>query len=325
MKKIVFIIPYFGKFPKSFQVFLDSCRYNQEVNWLIFTDDTSEYRYPSNVQVVPMTFEHLLDRIKSKFDFSVLLPRPYKLCDYKPTYGYLFEEYIQQYDYWGHCDIDMVFGDIKKFITEEILNNYKKIFYLGHCTLFENTPENNRMFMKSIEGRERYKEVLLSDENQSFDEEFKYSINNIYEQYHEKVLYEDFSANIYTKSSNFKVTKWDFKQGRYTIEKKKKVLYIWRKGTLMQYTFDNSKCMEKEYLYIHLQSRKMRCDRYKQGCLSFKIIPNSYETLNVGEVEEKKLDKIKRKHFNLHYFRIRSKNLFIKAKKYFLSNKVERK
>lgn len=324
MKSIVFIIPYFGKFPSGFQVFLDSCRNNEKVDWLIFTDNNSEYIFPKNVHVISTTFKELQDRIKSKFDFSPSIYKPYKLCDYKPIYGYLFEEYIQQYDYWGHCDVDMVFGDIRKFVTEEILNEYKKIFFLGHCTIFKNTPDNNRMFLQKIEGRERYKEILLSTENQSFDEEFKCSINNIYNLYKQKVFYEDYSANIFTKSSDFKITKWDFSQGNYLVEKKKKVLYIWKNGALIQYVFKNKKYTKREYLYIHLQSRKMKCDKYIQGCNIFKIIPNSYESLSIEDFKEEKLYKVKRKHFNMHYFKLRSKNLLIKAKK-ILDTRIKRK
>ena len=46
---------------------------------------------------------------------------PYKLCDYKPVYGLIFDEDLQDYDFWGHCDVDLIFGDIRKFI-----NLYKK-------------------------------------------------------------------------------------------------------------------------------------------------------------------------------------------------------
>ena len=51
MKKVAYVIPYFGKFPKGFDLFLMSCRNNPTIDWLIFTDDHTSYEYPSNVKV----------------------------------------------------------------------------------------------------------------------------------------------------------------------------------------------------------------------------------------------------------------------------------
>ena len=148
MKKIIFIIPYFGKFKNYFQLFLNSCKYNDTVNWLIFTDDYTEFQYPNNVKVVYTTFEKIRNQIQSKFDFKICLEKPYKLCDYKVTYGYVFSEYIKQYDFWGYCDIDLIWGNIRKFYTDNLLNNNDKIGFYGHCTIYRNNEEINKMFMK---------------------------------------------------------------------------------------------------------------------------------------------------------------------------------
>ena len=39
MTTILYIVPYFGKFPRLFPVWLHSCANNPTVNWLILTDD----------------------------------------------------------------------------------------------------------------------------------------------------------------------------------------------------------------------------------------------------------------------------------------------
>ena len=51
MKSICYVVPYFGKFPVSFPLWLVSCGANPTVDWLIFTDDTTPYDYPQNVKV----------------------------------------------------------------------------------------------------------------------------------------------------------------------------------------------------------------------------------------------------------------------------------
>lgn len=56
MKSIVYIVLYFGKFPSIFPLWLNSCRNNPTIDWLIFTDDHSCFNYPQNVRVEYTTF-----------------------------------------------------------------------------------------------------------------------------------------------------------------------------------------------------------------------------------------------------------------------------
>ena len=44
--KIAIIVPYFGKMPNYFQLFLNSCASNKKFDWLIFSDDKAKYDYP---------------------------------------------------------------------------------------------------------------------------------------------------------------------------------------------------------------------------------------------------------------------------------------
>lgn len=208
MKKAVFIIPYFGKFNNYFNLFLNSCKYNPEYVWMIFTDDKTEYSYPENVIVYYMTFEEMHDLIQSKFDFEISLKYPYKLCDYRPAYGYIFDSYIIEYPFWGHCDTDLIWGQIENFIKEEDYQLYDKIGILGHMTLYRNQKEICHAFMQQVEGGLNYKTVYAVPENHSFDEEFSGGINNILESLHYMIREKEYEANIYTKSSNFKLTKF---------------------------------------------------------------------------------------------------------------------
>src|SRR5699024_8951933 len=125
----------------------------------IYTDDVTEYNYPKNVHRIVMNFDECKRIIQSHFDFSIALKSPKKLCDYKCAYGYVFQDYLTDYDWWGHCDLDQVFGDLGTFITDERLNTVDKIYSIGHLTLYRNTEANNQIFMSEIEGRAWYKEV----------------------------------------------------------------------------------------------------------------------------------------------------------------------
>lgn len=310
MKKVAFIIPYFGKFNNYFQLFLNSCKENNEYDWIIFTDDKYEYQYPDNVKVHYMQFDELKNIVKEKFDgINIVLNRAYKLCDYKPMYGYLFEEYLQSYKYWGFCDTDVIFGNINNFIDLDNLENYDKIGFLGHFTLFKNNKENNRLFMKNG----FYKKVLESNASFKFDEEFHNSINNIYLEENKKIFYDEYYANIYVKSSNFKNTFYDFKTNEYITDKNNKSFFVWDKGNLTKYIIHGNNNVErKDFMYIHLQKRKMKVLNTNYD--TYKIIPNSFENLE-KDFTNNNFNKIKTKNFNLHYFSIRSKNLKDKIKK----------
>lgn len=311
MKKGIFIIPYFGNFNNYFQLFLNSCAANEDFDWLIITDDERNFDYPKNVIVKYCTFEKLRKKIQEKFDFIIALNRPYKLCDFKAAYGYIFFDEIKKYKMWGHCDTDLIFGDLSKFITDDDIDKYEKIGILGHCTLYRNTKEINELFMSLLDNKYRYKEVYTTNNNCSFDEEFNASINNIFEEYKKHIRYTEYEANIYTKSSNFKLVKMNDNHKNYSVEKLKKAFFTWDNGRLVRWVKENGQIKSKEYMYLHLQSRPMKI-RVSNEKKIVKIIPNSFDDLEVNNITLTSFEKVRRKYFNMHYFKLRGKNLYKK-------------
>lgn len=168
MKKIALIIPYFGKFKDWFQLFLISCKNNPSIDWIIFTDDRTDYNYPRNVMVNYTTFKSIKEKIQENFDFTICLDTPYKLCDYKPVYGEVFSEELKGYDFWGYCDIDLIFGNIRKFLTEELLNQYPKLFTRGHLSLYKNDSLVNS-FYRNVDNSLLHK-VFTHSQPYAFDE-----------------------------------------------------------------------------------------------------------------------------------------------------------
>lgn len=316
-KHAAFIIPYFGTFNNYFQLFLNSCEKNPSCDWIIFTDDKRKFRYPDNVIVHYVTFSEIKSLFRSKFSFDISLDKPYKLCDYRPTYGYIFSEYLDGYPYWGECDTDLIFGDIDQFLLPKMQEQYDKIGIFGHCTLYRNVNEINTLFLKKLNGKSRFQEVAQEYWNHSFDEEFKGSINNIFEQEQKKICYTEYQANIYTKSSDFRLTTMNEDRVTYRHEPAKKAFFTWERGKLYRYgisTRGDKEIAKKEYLYLHMQSRPMKVRIGEQEEV-YKIIPNSFDPLETYPITKESFFTIRIKHFNLHYFRLRSKNLWIKTKK----------
>ena len=283
MKKCCFIIPYFGRFPKSFMVFLKTCAYNQDFDWLIFTDDRTDYNYPSNFTVNYTTYEDLRILVDNKMGFKVSMDNPYKLCDLKPAYGYIFEEYISDYLFWGHCDIDTIIGNLNLFITDQLLSLYDKLFCLGHMTLYRNTNENNRIFMRDLHGKQLYKEVYTTPNSCWFDEEWydENNINQIFITQGKRVLNEDQSINFDVHKRKFMRVKYVGKmEGANTHGYKtygdENAMYIWEKGNIDKIVIKNGEIIRKPVMYMHFQHRKMIIERNVMMSDSFAIIPNGF-------------------------------------------------
>lgn len=170
-KKIALLYPYYGKFPWYFKFFIESCKYNPSVDFIIFTDIKIVQELPKNVIVIKYSFLELKKLIIEKVGFSVSLTSPYKLCDFKPAYGVIFSEFITDYDFWGHGDIDLIFGNIRMFMTDEVLDNFDVIsvrdeYVTGFFTLFRNNESINKLYKESKD----YKFVFQNEKNFVFDE-----------------------------------------------------------------------------------------------------------------------------------------------------------
>lgn len=170
MKKIMLIVPYFGKWPFWFKFFLLSCRSNTTVNWLLISDNPAPIDLPDNVVYKKISAKEYADFVREKLNVDFSLQRPYKLCDLKPMYGYLHQEELIDYDFWGFCDIDVIFGDIRYFLTEKVLDNEVISCHAtrisGHFSLFRNTPKLRNAF-RNVEDWEA---VLSDKKNHQFDE-----------------------------------------------------------------------------------------------------------------------------------------------------------
>jgi hypothetical protein len=171
--KIALVLVYFGSWPAWFPAFLLSCKYNRTIDWIIFTDCDAPGCRADNVVFVPFSMDKFSRLATDKLGFPVKHTNPYKLCDFKPTYGLVFEDYLADYDFWGHCDLDVVWGDIRKFITDGILAGHDVVSarmekMCGHFSLYKNTQHTNRIFTL----HRQYIEALTLPETVSFDEDF---------------------------------------------------------------------------------------------------------------------------------------------------------
>lgn len=172
MTSILIIHPYFGKFPNMFPFWLESCKLNTSIDFLIVTDQHITMVAP-NIHIWNTTLSEIKKRIEKITGISVWLEKPYKLCDFRPLFGKIFETYTSKYEFWGYCDCDLIFGNIRYFLTEKILTNYDYILGWGHFHIqrtidpkFEKVWKTARSLWDNI----NWENVFQSKRNEWFDE-----------------------------------------------------------------------------------------------------------------------------------------------------------
>ena len=331
--KVTFLIPYFGKLPNYFDLFLKSCEYNgKEYQWIVFTDDKTVRRWPENVCCVEMTFAELKAKIQEKFDFEIRITEPHKLCDYKPAYGYIFEEYLKNTDYWGHCDIDTILGNLDLFLSDLLNRGYDKLFCLGHMEIYKNSYDNNRVFMLPLDEEYLYKESFSTNKTTVFDESGSgKNVNDIFKYYNKLIYSKDLSMNCNIVSTRLvKVTYYE-ETDSFITEERKDALYIWNKGNLYRLYRDpeTNSIIQEDFLYIHLQLRKMKVNNHILEKDNFKILENQFalienpdilNNVKVG-ITTKEFNTIKRHALSLRFLKLQVKWKINKIKKLCKGNK----
>lgn len=246
------ICVYYGKWPSTMSSWLASCAWNPEIDFLLVSDISTEgLCIPSNVKIFPLSFRQVVTRIA---DFVCLrysaasrekivhaLNKPYKLCDYKPLYGTIFAQEVREYDFWGWCDLDLIFGRISKFIPQDALK-YVKIFPCGHLSFVVNNEEGNNLYAHTKDfGLRSLKEVAETEKACYYDEFLGVDIvalRKYGERYYNSICFDDLEWGI-----------WKFK----LIQEKEKAVISYSFGPAGLY---RNECIERAY--VHFQKRAMR-------------------------------------------------------------------
>lgn len=286
MKRICFIVCYYGKLPEYFKVWLASCEKNETIDFMVFTDDKYDEKLPSNVSIIQMSFKEIKKRFQAIFDLDICLNSPYKLCDYKPAYGEGFYDYIKDYDYWGYCDIDLIWGNIRKFLTDTVLDMNQRILTRGHCSIFRNDKTTNTLYRCLIDpGCQNYRDVYTTDENRSFDEwseHLGWGISEIFrrngiKQYDEKIYLDpDFTKyHLNFQTSNLK------DKGQYIVS--------YEEGSIFAVYNCKGVLHKSEYMYFHFQKRlpNILTENYERFLF---VPPNDMITISI-ELDTRMVDR----------------------------------
>ena len=251
MKSIVIIFPYFGTLPPQYHMWRASALYNPSIDFMFFTD--TDVQPADNIIVHKMSFVDFRQLVQKVFDFQIVLDRPYKLCEYKQAYGYILQEYIKNYDFWGFGDLDLVYGDIRAFLTEDVL---KKKFLLGwgHLTLLHNDNDTNSYFMKQENNYQSYKDAFTTTKITYFDEFRHRGCSDKWRDCRNEDCwlewpFDNISFPKHSYHFNSMTRGW------------KQVIFEHIDNKLYMIRFNHGLLEKKEYLYAHFQHRGFMKDR----------------------------------------------------------------
>jgi|14BtaG_2_1085337.scaffolds.fasta_scaffold02539_6 hypothetical protein len=124
MDKVCLFNVYFGELPHWMDFFIQSANHNKGHHFYVFNDKIKEDYQIGNVFVKKIDKSQISEIISHKFGRKYELTNVRKLCDWKTVYGRIFSEISANYDFWGHCDLDIVWGDIDKFLGIEDYEKY---------------------------------------------------------------------------------------------------------------------------------------------------------------------------------------------------------
>lgn len=114
-------------------------------------------------------YDFLLDTDEADFQarvserLGIVCPRMHNngnSWDFRPALGVLYADEIDGFDWYGHCDFDVVFGRVERWITDEFLAPLDVFgchddYMSGPFSLYRNTPAVRELFFESPVWRER--------------------------------------------------------------------------------------------------------------------------------------------------------------------------
>jgi len=165
------LLPWFGPWPEWINFFLESCRWNKGVTWIIVTDQDAPENHPDNCIFKKFSLSEYVKEISRVTGLHLEDVKPYKLCDLRPCLGEVHASDIAEYSHFGYCDLDVIFGNIRNIYRDEILLRYDAISsqadrLAGHFAVFRNSRRMRRLYRK-VRG---WRRDFLNPSHVGFDE-----------------------------------------------------------------------------------------------------------------------------------------------------------
>jgi hypothetical protein len=210
-----------------------------------------------------------VQRIADAVQTPVNLAVPYKLCDFKCAYGVIFQEELRGYDVWGHCDPDIVFGQIRRIVTDDVLDFYDKILMDAFMAFYRNSPNANNFFRLTTPSI-NYQDVFADPRYRGLDEwpGMAHILKHHNIPYFQQEIMATPDPLLYDLQAVY--VKNYYPQA-----------FVWNEGRILQLYWDGTGVAETEFALIHLMRRKMKGPGFPvdSSLRRFAITPEGFEYL----------------------------------------------
>jgi len=243
---LIMLIPYFGKWPEWIDLFVESCKWNPSVCWRIYTDCGAPQNKAENVEIIDFTLADYKALVSDRLGLRFNPSDPYKLCDIRPALGYIHEQEIAEFRFFGFGDVDVVYGNIRKFYTDELLDQWDVLSthnerLSGHFAVLRNTPQLRRAFR----GIPNHRALLERPEYVGIDETLfgsalqrRNRLLNLVKRKPRTLFVERYSTVLSGRG-------WHDGTMNYPLR------WFWRKGELT-----NDRDADRDFLYLHFMRWK---------------------------------------------------------------------
>lgn len=167
-----FCVPFFGPLPPYFIHWVKSCEINQgRFHWYLYSDQVRRAaRLNPAVTVIPYGRRAMVLDFKKILGIEIHLENLRKICDWRLLFYSLRRsaEPLDEYDFIGYTDMDMIYGDLARFMPENTLGHDVISADDGHpCGPF---TLMRREAAASLAGRPGVREEMERSEYREFDE-----------------------------------------------------------------------------------------------------------------------------------------------------------
>lgn len=157
--------------PQWVDYFFMTAGWNRSVDFIVFANCEPPANLAPNIKFVQMGLQEFNVLASQQLGIHVNINNLDKVNDFQPAFGRIFATYIGNYEFWGHVSTDVLLGNLREFLTDELLGKIdcftvREDYPAGYCTLYRNIETANELFTQSKDWRD----VLANPMYTGFDE-----------------------------------------------------------------------------------------------------------------------------------------------------------
>ena len=292
--RITLIACYFGPLPPYVPIVFRAMEANSAIDWLLIVDQIPSCSLPTNIRIKILSMAELSDLSSEAVGTKIRIAIPYQVCSLRPAFGLIFREMIRNSDFWGHVDLDAIYGDFQSLIPADAFLNFDRILCRGHLSMYRNTESVAHAFKLDAPGALNYKNVFSDlTVNTAFDEWrgiWKIMRYHNFKQYHSECI-----ADI-VPPDQYKIRRFEsFGEENHPYQ-----FFYWHEGrTFHAYYHREGGLFDNEVAYIHFQKRNLPAPTFEiNESRGFTVGPSGFkpynrENLSPGEIMKLNSDQMR--------------------------------